>query len=94
MHIKNINISVQGKSIGNIQNYDVLEGVYWMNARHFDTGTIRHQNTLVPRQIGTLTLRYQDKSAPQLDKSALVFFSLISLPLIFIVCILPVFFFS
>jgi hypothetical protein len=31
MHIKNIYISIQdqGKSIGNIQNYEALEGVYW-----------------------------------------------------------------
>ena len=29
MGIKNIYISVQGKSIGNIQNYEALEGVYW-----------------------------------------------------------------
>jgi hypothetical protein len=29
VHIKIIYISVQGKSIGNIQNYEVLEGLYW-----------------------------------------------------------------
>ena len=29
MRIKIIYISVQGKSIGNIQNYEALEGVYW-----------------------------------------------------------------
>ena len=29
MRIKIINISIQGKSIGNIQNYEALEGVYW-----------------------------------------------------------------
>jgi hypothetical protein len=28
MHIKMIYISVQGKSIGNIQKYEALEGVY------------------------------------------------------------------
>ena len=28
MRLKNIYVSVQGKSIGNIQNYEVLEGVY------------------------------------------------------------------
>ena len=39
-----------------------------MNARHFGTGTNRHLCE---------TFRYKDKSAPQLDKSALVFFSLI-----------------
>jgi len=27
--MKIIYISVQGKFIGNIQNYEVLEGVYW-----------------------------------------------------------------
>ena len=31
MHIKIIYISIQGKSIGNIQNYEALEGVYWCN---------------------------------------------------------------
>jgi hypothetical protein len=30
MHIKIIHISVQGKLIGNIQNYEALEGVYWI----------------------------------------------------------------
>ena len=29
MYVKIIYISVHGKSIGNIQNYEVLEGVYW-----------------------------------------------------------------
>jgi len=29
MHMKIIYISVQSKSIDNIQNYEVLEGVYW-----------------------------------------------------------------
>jgi len=29
MRIKTIYISVQGKSIGNVQNYEALEGVYW-----------------------------------------------------------------
>jgi hypothetical protein len=29
MRIKIIYISVQGKSISNIENYDELEGVYW-----------------------------------------------------------------
>ena len=29
MCIKIIYISVQGKSIGNIKHYEVLEGVYW-----------------------------------------------------------------
>ena len=29
MRIKIIYISVQGKSIGNIQNYEVIEEVYW-----------------------------------------------------------------
>jgi hypothetical protein len=29
MRIKIIYISVQGKSIGNIQNNEALEGVYW-----------------------------------------------------------------
>jgi hypothetical protein len=29
MRIKIIYISVQGKSIGNIQNYEALEGVNW-----------------------------------------------------------------
>jgi hypothetical protein len=29
LHIKIIYISVQGKSIGNIQNYEALEGMYW-----------------------------------------------------------------
>ena len=29
MCIKIIYISVHGKSIGNIQNYEALEGVYW-----------------------------------------------------------------
>ena len=29
MHIKITYISIQGKSIGNIQNYEVLEGMYW-----------------------------------------------------------------
>jgi hypothetical protein len=28
MHIKMIYISVQGKSIGNVQKYEALEGVY------------------------------------------------------------------
>ena len=46
------------------------------------------------RHFGTKTNRHPDNSASQLDKSALVFFSLISLPLIVIVCILrvPVFY--
>ena len=57
-------------------------------------------DTSAPGQIGTRTNRHPDnlasqldKSTPQKDKLALVFFSLISLPLIVIVCILPVFFF-
>jgi hypothetical protein len=29
MCIKIIYISVQSKSVGNVQNYEVLEGVYW-----------------------------------------------------------------
>jgi hypothetical protein len=29
MGIKIIYISVQGKSIGNIQNYEAIEGLYW-----------------------------------------------------------------
>jgi hypothetical protein len=29
MRIKNIYISIQGKSIGNIQNYKAQEWVYW-----------------------------------------------------------------
>ena len=29
MHIKIIYISIQGKSIGNIQNYEAFESVYW-----------------------------------------------------------------
>jgi hypothetical protein len=29
MHIKIIYISIHGKSIGNIKNYEVFEGVYW-----------------------------------------------------------------
>jgi hypothetical protein len=29
MCIKIIYISVQGKSIGKIQNYELLEGMYW-----------------------------------------------------------------
>ena len=29
MRMKIIYISIQGKSIGNIQNYEALEGVYW-----------------------------------------------------------------
>jgi hypothetical protein len=29
MLVKIIYISVQGKSMGNIQNYEALEGVYW-----------------------------------------------------------------
>ena len=29
MNIKILYISVQGKSIGNIQNYEALGGVYW-----------------------------------------------------------------
>jgi hypothetical protein len=53
-----------------------------------------HTNSLNARHFGTKTNRHPGNSASQLDKSALVFFSLISLPLIVIVCILPVFFFS
>ena len=36
MRIKIIYISVQGKSIGNIQNYEALEGVYWTTYKYSD----------------------------------------------------------
>jgi hypothetical protein len=61
-----------------------LQREYERNARHFGTGTIRHQDTSAPGQFGTRTLRHLCETFRHLcetfrhqDSSALVFFSLI-----------------
>jgi hypothetical protein len=54
-----------------------LQREYERNARHFGTGTIRHQDTSAPGQFGTRTLRHLCETFRHQDSSALVFFSLI-----------------